>query len=1432
MSVLASLQSLSHGWLVAVTIILTVVAIALMVIVVYWTDSSVTKAGAKKAPKLPPPQTPLPPVQEDRLPPLWGWFSSYLVRKGFYRVSELSLSFLKALQFLSERLDTLDYKYRLPWYLLIGASHSGKTTLLEGSEPSLPVGRPNFSEGETYPGCSWWFFNRAVVLDIRGDFLIKDRGVECEERGWKGLLALLARYRSKRPIDGIILCIPADELYGQWRLSPEELQDRARFLGNKLRASQGDLGIRLPIYIIVTKCDIIPGFQNFCAAIPESHRHDMLGWSNPHMLTAAFTPVWIEEAFERLQRTLHHLRLEIFAEGQVEDGNDGLFVMVSEFLRLQDPVATYVQSIFKESSYEDSLMLRGIYFTGDAGGKVDQQLLTHLFSQEKSTALADVSTGLPYPQHRIFFAKHLFSERIFREVGLVEPLYKRLISANRNINIAKGSILLIISLGTFGLLRSYDRFTHQRDFLVPALNQIVHNMREIEMIRAGEAPAVLEKFDSYARELIEMMSRVSHTKFFSVFSLPSWFSSLDTHLKEALGKAYEEIIIRTLHLDLVKKARDLLEPPEKAPEKTTTMTQLLIPTTMPEAVRFRNFALGFIELMQHVEKYNHLSETSDASLIGDLILYAFGISMPPEFDREYHIIHSVLNRINMPPLDMRSSIPLARQRLLEHYKEFIAALMGPSNPASLIGRVHEIVRTFGQQRDNHLPSVEILRRFVSESAPIIDSLGTPGQTWMDGAYFDPGSGFSDLMQQVSQSPLFGIQVVHELAKESTDVFKTFVSQLQQLSVTLFKNKAETKFFPSQALIDLEKSLEKLMAESFMTKIEDTPLKTLIPGGKMILWDNKLIDSGLEMTKAFDEFTTKKLDTYPALLQNMIKLVAAQTMQKNIISLIAQAQNFVDAPKGESGEVISEGLLRNKIKDAKLVTNKFLTLLNTIEKSQTGVTFVALRDMLAEMAYKLLTYIESLLQAYPPYLVKGGNFDWWDGKEGAALEGYAVKDENDLRTYLDAQADRIFVFALEYAENTVNFLTAPIIQETQIDKSLVTRWRRMVDQAKLEQKKRPESSVKTLEEFITKDMNTITLDTCFDKIPLADVKGNSGDYFLEIRQKLRRGMLSRCEVLKRRSAIENYEEMVTFFNTNLKGKFPFIGDEANAETPEVEPQDLRDFFKLYEKAGGSPEKILNQIYQLGDKAQEAIVFLKSLEGLKNFLKGYLTDEKNVDAPFVDLDLDFRVNKSKEKGANLIIEWYLKPNDETKITNNDKKKEARWIFDNAVEVGFRWADGIDKKPFRDKGQPYMSVDGTTAIYTFPGRWSLFWLLRNQRCSSKDLAGSGENKPYILRFEIPTGPNSKAIVYTRVTLMEPGKGGKMLKLPVFPLEAPSLPKEIFALKDKAVLAQGEIEPAEFKDKDEEGESSEDSEKEESSDAETPDEGGEESGNEESSE
>src|SRR6266576_653485 len=307
--------------LILVLIVLLVLGISIFLYVVlrrarkvtFSTDPSAKKAEADK--KEPPP----------------GEFLHYASNL------ELRASFSRAVRLLRNYVTGRDYRYRVPWFLMTGESESGKTTLLNGIGTNLSAEDSDQDNQQV----NWYFFNEGVVIDVAGDFVLRNDGT-ANHRGWNTISRLLVRHRPRRPLDGVVLTIPAsdlcsddDDLKNERRF---KLEQKATCLYKKLWQSQRILGMRLPLYVLITKCDEVTGFTSFCSQLPARLQTQMFGWSNDRTLETAYNPDQVPEVFTSLYRHLSALQFEIYAERDHVEHADDIFLLPSAVESIRAPL--------------------------------------------------------------------------------------------------------------------------------------------------------------------------------------------------------------------------------------------------------------------------------------------------------------------------------------------------------------------------------------------------------------------------------------------------------------------------------------------------------------------------------------------------------------------------------------------------------------------------------------------------------------------------------------------------------------------------------------------------------------------------------------------------------------------------------------------------------------------------------------------------------------------------------------------------------------------------------------------------------------------------------------------------------------------------------------------------------------------------------------
>lgn len=102
--------------------------------------------------------------------------------------------------------------YSLPWYLVAGATRSGKSSLILGSQltfQNLPSQRQSEQQIiRPTKSIDWRVTNDAVFVDTAGHF----QAESVDENEWNALLDTIKKYRSNRPLDGFILTVSAEKI--------------------------------------------------------------------------------------------------------------------------------------------------------------------------------------------------------------------------------------------------------------------------------------------------------------------------------------------------------------------------------------------------------------------------------------------------------------------------------------------------------------------------------------------------------------------------------------------------------------------------------------------------------------------------------------------------------------------------------------------------------------------------------------------------------------------------------------------------------------------------------------------------------------------------------------------------------------------------------------------------------------------------------------------------------------------------------------------------------------------------------------------------------------------------------------------------------------------------------------------------------------------
>lgn len=299
--------------------------------------------------------------------------------------------------------------YVLPWYMVIGESASGKTTAIRSAGLSSP-----FAEMTRVPGmsgtrnCDWWFFEQAVIIDTAGRYAIPvDEGRDKDE--WQRFLNLLARYRRREPLSGLVVTVAADRLLQE---PPGTMEEDGRQIRRRIDELMRVLGSTFPVYVLVTKCDLVQGMTQFCGQLDDELLRQAFGAVNHDLKQDC--PGFIAAAMHAMQERLRTLRLLIFHKLEAKALDPALLLFPEEFTRLRPGIDAFTRGAFQANPYQETPMLRGLYFSsGRQEGSPYSHFLRALGLIEDREVLPGTSRGL--------FLHDFFAAILPRDRGLFAP---------------------------------------------------------------------------------------------------------------------------------------------------------------------------------------------------------------------------------------------------------------------------------------------------------------------------------------------------------------------------------------------------------------------------------------------------------------------------------------------------------------------------------------------------------------------------------------------------------------------------------------------------------------------------------------------------------------------------------------------------------------------------------------------------------------------------------------------------------------------------------------------------------------------------------------------------------------------------------------------------------------------------------------------------
>jgi type VI secretion system protein ImpL len=1275
--------------------------------------------------------------------------------------AELPQSFSGALSTLRSRTADPDYRYTIPWFLMLGSSGAGKSSLISDSPLANLVEEQVRLEQST--AFTWNFFERGLVIDVGGWAFSP---AASSVAAWRRLLHLFLNNRPARPLDGIVLVISCADLIGPHALSPAALVERGALIQNRFRQISQITSFQLPLYVILSQCDAVPGFREFTAELNDEELQQIFGWSRPGEDSAAFHPECVDEALDSIRISLERKQGELYAAHEPNSSRGDMFLFPGEIYGLAPNLRLLLGRAMHGSVQIPPPLLRGIYCCGAAAGHVDQtsslaplvpvsvpsaaRLRALTPAMRDSFSWAPNQLG-PWLQSdlQIAFVQDLFYKKIFVEKGLAMPLARHFMHRDRirvSLQIATAAVALILTVFT---AVAYHRLSGEEDNLVQLLGTIESDLTV--------APSAGRK--TSAETLIRAMADFDSRRFHSFFMPASWFTNVNQAIEKAMVPAFEVLVLQRFEHQLQDRFHRIatfpVRPYTETEDANSTRFEERPLEDLPQYVDMKSF-LDELQKFQHFAGiYNQLSHKSaDAPVASIVALDGY---------LQGHAYEAPLNDISNPyfaeavgeatwkSFDYDSAHRSRISRTASELSDALYTTWIEHNPVEKVTRaLTDHINTLAMPSSHPLDD---LRKTHTAFADAVRVYSDPSLAWTGAETLTMPHNLAQVtVDAFADTNLFDPSLKPDTVALANEDFTRLAASVDHAETSLTGPVVKVdagEIALSDKAQDMQMALDNLLGLSFM--VESSSGSGMMEPPHNFTWNKASLEAAGALPASYQRYVAEDLGDAPVALRASFSRIALVQLERAVSRAIRDAMQ--PAPPIDSADRLT--YLTQQTQDFSQVEGEISSLLALLQESSLNVPLTQLRRASITQASDLLLAFDRALDEEHPYAVPTAAISRWniDGKPSAEVFDAATPDA--LEAYLSSQRATIESFSDSVTPLVVFLRTYRGSLSPRAARAL-TRWEGITSTVDHYKAKQPGTTLQVLETFISTGADKLVPGKICDTAR----PGSRSDYFAVIDAQLRHDLTLRCEALATEDFDRSYKLLANRFNRTLAGRFPF-GPLDSSNVLEADPQLIAAVFSQRD-AGG--DLLANR----PNSSPESHAFLSELDASRPWFASLLSTATAVQPPTLDFIPTFRVNRDQEIAGNQIIEWTLQVGAET-FHASDPERKAHWNYGDTIRLTLRWAKDAPNMPAAAAGQAHpgydLTVSGDTVSYTFKDPWSLIRMVQTFGIPNEKIGSSSTPDPFTLAFSIPELPASagsaklstnptQALVFIRITVFGPGE------------------------------------------------------------------------------
>lgn len=1188
-------------------------------------------------------------------------------------------------------------------------------------------------------GKNWFIFNKGCVFDFPDPIAVSKE---------------LQQIRPERPLDGIILCISAKTLLES---DSRKINQQAEHYYKQLWKLQKQFQFVLPVYLIITDCENIAGFDAYWR-INELNRHhqDMLGWSNPNEKFHQFEAQWITDAIGSITSHLRNLQLKLM--GSAKPSLD-LLLFPSRLARLRKPITNICEVLFSQSSFHDSFMFRGFYFSGK------------LNANENNAET----------EGELLFVRDLFHRRIFAEANLAFAPKQKVFSSDRKLRVFQYLTATVMIALTAWLTFDAIELDHQASNLY----------RTISSLPAQPEQSEVEETNLYVSRVLDHVAHMDASNL-QYTSIPlSWTGGFDHKLTQYFA---HDIFGNIVFPSLECKANDSIAMHLNA---------------YPEDDNFEGWLAELAEEYEVREKLhqlmltNNLTEGEVESRFDYLVNHLFEKKLPESFYNRSTTYFDAIRNVSYKPL-----VPVDEDTYNQPLKPGELCRIRAIDTEHVWERVQQMAVRHG----------DIVAQKVAAPVEFFDKVteleSLPLDTdWyrLDGSFADELQHYLEWSAELKQSWLVDhvdqnscSTTYRSLAKLSTYInggkvpfLDNFFNHcMQEVSYQFHQDRALMQ--PLLYLIEGNNLKLSDEAENLLASMQDLSSLTFINSEKPkpfnkndhdFFWSVEHLNRALRMFDEYKNFATVHYDgmSLPRLNSEssrnyVAQAVALKQLQLAMVTAISDArikeseQRFPDRfrPVNQQ-EAKLTSYMSNFVeaRDALLRINQIFNELNFAESERW------LTNLANNQAYNLLQKVDSLYRNSRLYEPMPEPL-WGAHKYTHAM--YGITSEGQLQDYLVAQSERIELIGFNYVEPILVFLRATNARSTNYQ--LFSRWENtLIELNKKQQHKDASNSQKALEDFFNNQLLLTDQSNCF-KQGKEFIEPQQNDMFAITQREIVDQARSLCQSYTADQILKEYSELFSLFTNRLANKYPFTRSSAARS---VSPRELKDFLERYSGSNTGLAKRMSILqWAKRDSADKGIYesatqFVEQLDLALAFFSSVISaSETNKDLG-LELVFEFDVLQEQAEQIGHISEWQLQIGKQRlSYPSADEQEQTTlaWRPNQDVNMKLQWAENSPYSARAINGKS----KGRELRYPADGTWSLLKFIDLYQSSLIDNEALSDSS-ILLNFKASLSTSESgqddnyASALARITLYGPDMQTKELKAITLPKQFPDHAPDIYA-------------------------------------------------------